>query len=408
VDLVQALSALPESQRIAVFRRVLGDDEYEYEAPPPVGPSPRVPHAPPVKRGERDPFDVLGERFFVLGGGQLARSRTTVLALVAAAVVLFGAGVAAAALTLGGDDERRPNRPGASPTPTPTPPPVITPGVSPDPNGQNPFRRPQQPPNATPGPGGAQPPATPVPTPTPEFDVTLTPDFTAGHAGWCVGLTITANGIVTGGRQCHRSGPPGTTLIAAGGMAGNPGFGYAVVDRQVRELRLSDGRRVTPERDRGVPAGWRIATWDVSGQPPTFTLHDSGGQELAPRGSAAVAPLPSRRIPSADPPPERCAIRARSGSNLRPRNARVLIHFASMNLISPSYLSCASMSFRVGGRTLRAAVLLNPRDLDAPAPPLPSREGLRVRREGPGWLVVSGGTASTRARVLRALSVTGP
>lgn len=409
VDLATALSTLPESQRIAVFRRVLGDDEYDYDyGPRSVSPSPRVVRVPPVKRGRRDPFDVLGERFFVLAGGRLPRARSTVLALVAAAVVLFAAGVAAAALTLGGDDPP-PNGPGSAPTPSPSPPPVITPGASPDPNNPNPNPRPRSP-NATPVPGGPQPIPMPtaVPTPPPEFDLTLTPDLTAGHAGWCVGVTMNTGGIITGGRQCHRSGPPGTMLIAAGGMSGNPAMGYAIVDRAVRELRLSDGRRITPERDRGVPAGWRVATWDATGRPPTFTLHDGAGQEVAPRASAAIAPLPSRRVDAADPPRDRCAIRAKAGSNLRPRRARILDHFAPMDLVSPSYLSCSSTSFRVGSRTLRAAVLLNARDFSAFTPPLPSRSGLRARREGPGLLVVSGGTASQRARVMRALSVTGP
>lgn len=396
VDFAATLSALPESQRIALHRRMVGEDDYFEDAPRPFGPSPHVGHQPPVKRG-RDPFDLLGDQLFVAAGGKLARPRPTVLALVAAAVLLFGAGVAVAALTLGDDDKPRNGR---QATPTPSPPPVITPNASPDPNNTNPFRRPSpRTPRATPQ---------PAPVPPAQLDVTLTPDLTAGHAGWCVAMAINTGGVITGGRQCHRSGPPGTTLVAAGGMSGNPGMGYAVVDRAVRQVRLSDGRVLTPERAQGVPAGWRVAKWEVAGRPPTFTLHDRGGKEVAPRGSAAVAPLPSRRVPAADPPREPCAIRAKAGTNLRPRNARLLERFATLSLITPSYLSCASTSFRVGGRTLRAAVLLNPRDLDDPAPPLPSRDGLRVRRVGPGWLVVSGGTPALRARVLRGLSVTAP
>ncbi|MDA0181729.1 hypothetical protein OJ997_15600 [Solirubrobacter phytolaccae] len=401
-DLAATLASLPESQRIAVFRRVLAEDEYG-DAPPPVSPSPRLTRREPAKR-TRDPFAVLGEQLFVAAGGTLPRPRSRVLALVAVAVVLFGAGVAAAALTLGGEDPPPPGQ-RATPTPTPSPTPTATPAVPADPT-PDPFRTPR----ANPGPGGAPGPApqSPVPTPVPEFDLTLTPDLTAGHTGWCVGILINAAGIITGGRQCHRSGPPGTNLIAAGGMHGTPGMGYAIVDRSVRQIRLSDNRTFTPSRDPEIPAGWRVATWDVDGQPPTFTLHDVAGQELAPRASAANAPLPARRVDSADPPRSRCAIRAKAGSDLRPRRARLLEQFATLDVVTPSYLSCASTSFKVGSGTVRAAVLLNPRDLSAPAPPLPSTDGLRVRREGPGWLVVSGGNASQRSRVLRALSVTGP
>lgn len=398
VDFPSTLARLPESQRITVFRRLLGDEEYD-DAPPPVGPSPRVTRGEPAKR-TRDPFAVLGEQLLVAAGGKVPRPRSRVLAAAAAAVVLFGAGVAAAALTLGGDDPPPPAE-RATPTPTPTPSPVPTATATPsDPNNTNPFRR--RPPS-----GGVPAPA-PTPAAPPEFDLTLTPDLTAGHAGWCVGITVNAAGLITGGRQCHRSGPPGTTLIAAGGLGGSPGMGYAIVDRAVRQVRLSDGRTFTPARDPGIPAGWRVAMWDVAGQPPTFTLHDVGGQQLAPRASTAVPPLPTRRVKAADPPRTRCAIRAEAGSDLSPRRARVLERFVVLDLVSPSYLSCASTSFKVGSRTLRAAVLLNPRDLAAPAPALPSTEGVRVRREGPGWLVVSGGTGAQRARVLRALSVTGP
>ena len=404
VDFATALAPLPESQRMAVFRRLLSDEEYE-DAPPPVSPSPRLTRCEPAKR-TRDPFTVLGEQLFVAAGGTLPRPRSRIVAAIAAAVLLFGAGVAAAALTLGGDDEQPPRAQTATPSPTPSP--TATPASPSDPNA-TPTPPPRRSPRVTPGPGGVPaPPQTPLPTPVPELDLTLTPDLTAGHAGWCVGILVNAAGIITGGRQCHRSGPPGTTLIAAGGLGGSPGMGYAVVDRSVRQVRLSDGRTFTPSRASGVPASWRVAMWDVTGRPPTFTLHDVGGRELAPRASAAAAPLQTRRVKAADPPRERCAIRAKAGADLQASRARLLENFATLNVVTPSYLSCASTSFRIGGRTLRAAVLLNPRDLAAPAPPLPSREGLRVRREGPGWLVVSGGSAAQRTRVLRALSVTGP
>jgi hypothetical protein len=389
---------------MAVFRRVLSEEEYG-DAPPPFSPSPRVIRGEPAKR-TRDPFTVLGEQLFLASGGKLPRPRSQLIAAVAAAVLLFGAGVAAAALTLGGEDPPPPNQ---RATPTPTPSPTATPDTTPaDPNATPTPRR--TPPRATPGPGGVPaPPQAPVPTPAPEFDLTIKPDLTAGHTGWCVGVTINAAGLITGGTQCHRSGPPGTALIGAGGLGGSPGMGYAIVDRGVRQVRLSDGRTFTPARDPGIPAGWRVAMWDVtSGQPPTFTLHDVAGQQLAPRASAAVGPLQTRRVKAADPPRERCAIRAKASADVKASRARLLENFATLNVVSPSYLSCASTSFKVGRNTLRAAVLLNPRDLSDPAPPLPSREGLRTRRVGPGWLVVSGGSSEQRTRLLRALTVTDP
>jgi RNA polymerase sigma factor (sigma-70 family) len=51
-DLIQALEALPESQRIVVIRRVLGEQEYP-ELSPHVGRSPRVIDPPEPKRRRR-------------------------------------------------------------------------------------------------------------------------------------------------------------------------------------------------------------------------------------------------------------------------------------------------------------------------------------------------------------------
>lgn len=398
-DFVEALSALPESQRIVVFRRVLGDEDYDY-AVAPVGPSKQVMPAPAARR-PRDPFELLHERLFVAAGGRIVHSRSRLIAIAATVVLLAGAAVATAAITLSGGEEAQPPASGQAASPTPTPTPSLNPGASPDPSPS----RPRTPRGTAPSPGSGGAPVQPVPTPVPVIEADLKPDLVAGHAGWCVSVTVEILAIVTGGRECHAAGPPGTMLIASGVIEG---AGYAIVDRGIRELRLSDGRRVMPERASGIPAGWRIATWPVDLQPPTFTLHDSGGQEIAPRGSAAIGPRKTRRVPAADPPRERCAIRAKRGSGLRPRRARLLDNFATLSLVSPSYLSCASTSFRLEGRTLRAGVLLNPRDLDAPTPPLPSTDGIATRREGPGRLVVTGGTKAQRNRVLRALSVTGP
>ena len=56
----------------------------------------------------------------------------------------------------------------------------------------------------------------------------------------------------------------------------------------------------------------------------------------------------------------------------------------------------------------KGALLLNARDLQALAPPLPSIGALAVRRVGPGWLVVSGGNATQRERLLKKLRVRKP
>ncbi|MDA0174625.1 hypothetical protein OJ998_36340, partial [Solirubrobacter taibaiensis] len=134
-DLAEALAGLPESQRIAVYRRVLGDDEYA-PAPPSIGVSALVKRDPEARKA-RDPFDLLGERLFVAAGGRVERPRRTLLAVATVVVVLFGAGLAVAALRLSGDEERSP-----TPTPTPTETPTAAP---PDPTATATPRRPRSP-----------------------------------------------------------------------------------------------------------------------------------------------------------------------------------------------------------------------------------------------------------------------
>ena len=169
-DLAEALAGLPESQRIAVYRRVLGDDEYA-PAPASIGVSELVKRDPETRKA-RDPFDLLGERLFVAAGGRVEHSRRTLLAVATVLVVLFGAGLAVAALRLSDDDEA-PN-----PTPTPTETPTAAP---PDPTA-TPTPRPGNP-RARPGPGrppGPTAPPCPRPRSTSSSSRTCVPGASAG------------------------------------------------------------------------------------------------------------------------------------------------------------------------------------------------------------------------------------
>ena len=197
-------------------------------------------------------------------------------------------------------------------------------------------------------------------------------------------------------------------VISTGGVAGSPGAGYAIVDEAVAEIRLSDGRRITPEVDPDIPAQWRSASWPVGGALPTFTLHDFAGAELPPIRSAPLDPLRTRQVPAADPPRRRCAIRAEG--NLRATSARLVTRtIGAQDAVDPSYVACASTVYRIGESRLRATVLLDARSPAAIAPDLPSVGGaMSVRREGRGLLAVYGGTAPQRERVLQALTVSGP
>jgi RNA polymerase sigma-70 factor (ECF subfamily) len=410
VDQVEALSPLPESQRIAVLRRVLSDQEYDDALPARVECSERVVRGPaPRRRPSPDPFGVLRDQLC----GPVRNGRRGVLAFALAAVTLCIAAAAAAAVTLTGGEPSKPMTGQlASPSPgmTPSPAPSTIP-------------RPNQPPSATgrpPGtnrrraPNAVQPPsARPAPIDPTNYQIELMPDLTAGKAGWCVGVALRGSGLRAGGRGCGPAGPPGTHLIAAGGMIGRNGVMYAVVDRAVSSIHLSNGRRIDTMRDPGV-APWRVAIWDVDvlpgGNPPQFTLHDSTGRELIARPSTAGrGPLRTHKVNAKHPPRRRCAIRAKAGSDLRAISARLLSEFETLDVVRPSYLSCSTTVFYSGHHRYRAAVLLNAPDLRATAPPLPDApNSISARRAGPGWLVVFGGRTSERERVLRSLRVTRP
>ncbi len=354
----------------------------------------------------QDPFDELRERLILAAGGRPKSTRTGAVVLAALALLLTGGAVAAFALTR--DEEKKPVAP-ATPTPTPalTPTPSLPPLVTPQPTGTAaPNRRPPstRPPNNSPA-------IPPAPTPTPEYDIDFQPDLSAGVAGWCVSVTIRTQQVVTGGRDCTPAGPPGTNLIASGGVFGTPGMMYVVVDRLVRQVRLSGGRRIEPRRDRSLPANWRIATWDADtpagATPQSFSLRDAAGRDVsATAATGPPGPLRTRRVNARKPPKAPCAITARSGP--RASSARLVVTPRPLDLVRPSYLSCSQTTYRMSGRTFRAALLLNARDLQALAPPLPSTAALAVRRVGTGWLVVSGGNATQRERLLKKLRVRRP
>ncbi|MDA0169565.1 hypothetical protein OJ998_10765, partial [Solirubrobacter taibaiensis] len=267
-------------------------------------------------------------------------------------------------------------------------------------------RRPRSP-RAQPGPGGRQAPP-PTPVPTTQIDLQLIPDLRAGRVGWCVDVSIQAAGMSAGHRGCTPAGPAGTMVISTGGLPGTVGAGYAIVDEAVTEIRLSDGRRITPEVDPDIPPQWRSASWPVNGALPTFTLHDFAGAELPPIRTAPLDPLRTRRVSAANPPRRRCAMRA--SGNLRATSARLVTRtIGAQDAVDPSYVACASTVYRIGESRLRASVLLDARSPAAIAPDLPSVGGaMSVRRDGRGLLAVYGGTAAQRERVLQALTVRGP
>ena len=171
---------------------------------------------------------------------------------------------------------------------------------------------------------------TPIPTPAAptNYQVELMPDLRRGPRGLVRGRRRAGLRRRADGRVCSPAGPPGTSLIAAGGVLGRNGADVRGRRPLVVAVRLSDGRRITTQRDPGV-APWRLAVWDVDilpgGRAPSFTLHDAAGRELTAasgrrrpqlaartRGQREVAAEGSRArsarrpVPGCAPPPPAC------------------------------------------------------------------------------------------------------
>jgi hypothetical protein len=236
------------------------------------------------------------------------------------------------------------------------------------------------------------------PVKTARYVVEVMPDLDAGAIGWCGSVTIRG---VTGGRGCSSSGPPGSHLLVGGALASTRGDGvaYAVVDPAVKTV-VFGSRRVEPRADPSVPAPWRVAVAPARGE--TIVLLDARGHRISEPAFAGRDPR-GEAVDPQHPPDVRCAIHAAALVGLRAVSARVLTRVASRPTVAPAYLSCATTVYYLGRWRVRAAVLLNATDPEAPAPPLPPNRFLDARRVGNGWLVVFGADAVSRRRVLAAL-----
>jgi hypothetical protein len=240
-----------------------------------------------------------------------------------------------------------------------------------------------------------------APVKTARYQVEVMPDLTTGAIGWCVSMTMPGIG---GMRGCGPAGPPGSHQLAGAGMvSARPGRSVliAVVDERVATVAFGP-RRVTPQADPAVPSGWRVAV--SRGGSEFTTLLDKNGRRLDANTFRGRDPRGVKVDPD-DPPDARCAIRASKLPGLRAVSARLLTDIKSRPAISPAYLTCATTVYYLGKWRVRAAMLLDAADPDAPAPPLPPNRFLSARRQGPGWLVVFSARRTDREHVLAALRV---
>ena len=284
------------------------------------------------------------------------------------------------------------------------------------------------------------------------YDVPLTPDLEAGHAGWCSDPRFSISGVrspYSGGGTCAPSYRPGTPILLAGGepvsnaanllksshtpataQQGHINLFWAIVTSRVAALRLSPGHVVTARPGKRLPSGWKAVVAFVSGQIDPVALDSAGHVIREPSGGGlptttranarSVKPgSPTSSSPCSIHTPRIPDVTASWGFSQH--GCRRWAPSVTGNVL----FSCARSWYSVKGYTEApsAAILLNARDPRRAAPALPglrptaragvfSEDGgadgpLLATRVGRAWLVVQGPSASLDATLLGALRAEG-
>jgi hypothetical protein len=282
------------------------------------------------------------------------------------------------------------------------------------------------------------------------YDVALTPDLEAGHAGWCSSPRFAISGVASpdsGGGTCAPADRGGAPIVLAGGEPisnakdllqsthtpvtaeqGNINLFWAIVTPRVAAVRLRPGYVVTTRRDDRLAPGWKAVIAFVSGQINPVAL-DSDGRVIPEAGSA----VPLTRTSSRAYQPDRragstpCSIRA-------PRPPWVTASWQVVATGVPALgsavaanvlFSCARSWYSIKGSSEApsAAVLLSARHPQGAAPTLPglkptghpgifTEDGgaagpILARRVGRAWLVVQGASISADTALLGAVRAEG-
>jgi hypothetical protein len=282
------------------------------------------------------------------------------------------------------------------------------------------------------------------------YDVPLTPDIEAGHAGWCSFPRFSITGIQTldsGGGTCSPAYTPGTPILLSGGeplsnnrdllgsshtpltpAQGNINLFWAIVTQKVAAIRLRPGLVVAARRDQRLQPGWKAVITFVSGQIDPVAL-DSAGREIHETGAAAQLTRTSTRAynPRVDATPTPCSIHV-SPLPWVTSSWQVLATRAPAlgSSVEPNVLfSCARSWYSIKGSSVAvsAAILLGARHPHGIAPNLPgltatSHPGIftedggasgpiLAKRVRHAWLLVQGPSLVTDMLLLNALHVQG-
>ena len=284
------------------------------------------------------------------------------------------------------------------------------------------------------------------------YDVPLTPDLEAGHAGWCSDPRFSITSVRSpydGGGTCAPSYLPGTPILLAGEepisnaknllksshtpvtvQQGRMNLFWAIVTSRVAAVRLSPGQVVVPRTDDRLPSEWKAVIAFVSGQIDPVALNSSGHviREPPNRGLPTITRARTRSVgPGTLVASSPCSIHAPRIPDVTASWGVLATHVPRLgSSVSANVLfSCARSWYSIKGYTEApsAAILLSARNPRRAAPALPgltptgrpgifSEDGgadgpLLARRLGRAWLVVQGPSTSIDAMLLGALRAEG-
>jgi hypothetical protein len=252
--------------------------------------------------------------------------------------------------------------------------------------------------------------------------VLLTPDLSAGHAGWCLVL------VESDGSGCA-SPPTWTGPIVAENCAEAEAAGREYVYAVTRTNAISVGiagttQRTRPQRSGGMPLGFRTVLVELPRDAPGIRRNGTGcpiltaysaqgdpigrGVAAAPL-SVAVAGQSGRK--NLVPTRLACMPRIAPVKSFTVIRAQGLTHVSPVRgLIGDAFLSCEEIEYATRNGRMDVAVLLGARSPQSLAPNLPlsravgrhrgqvrfpTARGVAVaQRVGTGWLVVTEAGAS--------------
>jgi hypothetical protein len=283
------------------------------------------------------------------------------------------------------------------------------------------------------------------------YDVPLTPDIEAGHAGWCSYPRFSIAGVqgpYSGGGTCSPAYPPGTPILLAGGeplgnsrdllrsahkplnaAQGSTNLFWAIVSRSVAAVRLRAGLTVAARRDPRLQPGWKAVVTFTSGQldPVALDRKSRAIHELRSTPELTQAPTRAYGTRAAGASTAPCSIHA---SPLAWVTASWQIVATRAPALGPAVeanvlFSCARSWYSVTGSSeaVSAAILLSARSPRGRAPVLPGltptrRRGvfaedggasgpILAKRVGNAWLVVQGPSLARDRQLLDALQAEG-